>query len=97
MTSLFVPVDKQFTTLRIPFEPEGRGYTEILCDLEGLVRILCANALWGRDTILEVRSANRVKQRVVPHTALRRFTDWYSCIERKRRWPAWTVFGQTNQ
>lgn len=35
-------------------EPERRKDTEILCDLEGLVRTLCANALWSRDTILEV-------------------------------------------
>jgi len=67
MTSLSVPVSEQFTTFRLPVSHglKRRGHTKVLRDIEGLIRTLCANALRSRDTILEVRSANRVKQTMV--------------------------------
>lgn len=55
MTSLFVPIDEQGWVPFFSRGPGRLGHTEIICDLESFVGILCGNALWSRDTILEVR------------------------------------------
>lgn len=77
--------------------------TECFEGFKGLLWRLCSETFGGRDTILSLWRVTGTLHccaqtiQIDVHTELRRLTDWYSWMERKRFWPADSAYRPNSQ